>query len=170
MKDTLRIEDQGNNRAFVADTVLLTALRAHAEAHVCQGIETLFCQGGLPEAVFLLREGQVTLTTEAAGRRRVFARQTMPGSIFGLPGVIGDTPYSLTAMADSGTQLEVVSREAFHRLLRERPEMSFHALRILAAEVQAARKILQGPSTKTRRVRRAEVSTTWPEPKAGKLR
>ena len=141
LNETMRIPE--NNQAFVGDWDVITALREYALEHRCRENETLFRQGEIPESLFVLQEGQVTLKSGEADRERIFVRQTLPGSIFGLPGVIGNTPYSLTAVAEAGTQLQVITREAFHRLLITHPEVSFHALRILAAEVQAARRLLQ---------------------------
>jgi CRP-like cAMP-binding protein len=128
--------------AFVADADLMAALEACGQLHCCKSEETLFRQGELPEALYLLQKGQVTLTAHSAEKECVFARQALRGSVFGLPGVISNTPYSLTARARAGSQLRVISRHAFHQMLSLNPEMSFHALRILAAEVQAARRIL----------------------------
>ncbi len=138
--------------AFVASADLIAALQECAQMHRCSSDETLFRQGEMPEALYLLQEGHVTLTARADGAECVFAQQDLRGSIFGLPGVIGNTPYSLTATARAGSQLQVISYQAFHQLLKAHPEMSFYALRILAAEVQAARRILhsgKSPQEKT---------------------
>ncbi len=131
----------------VADAALIAMLSAHAHAHLCSSDETLFRQGQSPDAIYLLDEGQVTLTADTVGQECVFALQSQPGSIFGLPGVLSDAPYSLTAIARSGTRLQVISRSDFHQLLAEHPEISFQALRILASEVQTARRILQSSLT-----------------------
>ncbi len=122
-------------------------LSARAHAHLCSTDETLFRQGQSPEAVYLLDQGQVTLTADTVGQECVFALQSQPGSIFGLPGVLSNAPYSLTAIARSGTRLHILSRGDFHQLLTEHPELSFQALRILAAEVHSARHILQSALT-----------------------
>ena len=131
-----------NTPTFVADADLAAALQQYGHPHRCSGDETLFFQGQKPEALYLLKEGQVTLTAQAAGRERVFARENQRDSIFGLPGVISNTPYSLTARAVAGSQFQIIPPEAFQAMLRANPEMNFHALRILASEVQAARRIL----------------------------
>ena len=133
--------------APVADAALIAMLSARAQAHLCSTDETLFRQGQAPDAVYLLDEGQVTLTADTVGQECVFALQSQPGSIFGLPGVLSNAPYSLTAIARTGTRLHVLSRGDFHQLLVEHPELSFQALRILAAEVQTARHILQSSLT-----------------------
>ena len=132
-----------NTPTLVADTSLVTLLSKHSQPHLCIQDETLFSQGESPDAVYLLEDGQVTLTSDAAGEECVYARQSLPGSIFGLPGVISNAPYSLTATATSGTHLQMIPRETFQHLLSTHPEISFQALRILAAEVQTARRIVQ---------------------------
>ncbi len=62
-----------------------------------------------------------------------------PGSLLGLPALIGNQPYSLTAKALKGAELCFVSREEFSRLMLNEPHLSLCILRVLAAEVRTAR-------------------------------
>lgn len=61
------------------------------------------------------------------------------GSLLGLPGLIGNKPYSLTAVASSGAELSYVAREDFFQLMLNSPTLSVKLLRVLAAEVRSAR-------------------------------
>jgi CRP-like cAMP-binding protein len=68
--------------------------------------------------------------------------QTFAGSLLGLPGLIGDEPYSLTATARKGAELKFVSREDFLVVMSGDPLLSFKVLQVLAAEVRSARQAL----------------------------
>lgn len=116
------------------------ALEARARPFSCANTETLFRQGDAPDKLFILEKGRTSLTVHTNTGDRKFSEQTRPGSVLGLPGVIGNVPYSLTAIADKGSELRVITREEFHALLQSQPSLAFHALRMLAAEIHSARK------------------------------
>jgi CRP-like cAMP-binding protein len=63
----------------------------------------------------------------------------LPGSLLGLPALIGNEPYTLTATADEGAELGFVSREDFNSLMLTEPSLAVRVLRVLAAEVRTAR-------------------------------
>jgi CRP-like cAMP-binding protein len=65
-----------------------------------------------------------------------------PGSILGLPALISDQPYSLTAIAGAGAQVRFVGRSEFFSLMQSNPLLSLKMLKVLAAEVRTARKAL----------------------------
>ena len=62
-----------------------------------------------------------------------------PGSLLGLPALIGNEPYTPTATADAGAELGFVSREDFNSLMLTEPTLAIRVLRVLAAEVRTAR-------------------------------
>jgi CRP-like cAMP-binding protein len=72
----------------------------------------------------------------------VFSLQTTAGSILGLPALIANEPYSLTAVARSGAQLSFVSRENYVSLMQSNPTLPLKVLRVLAAEVHSARNAM----------------------------
>jgi CRP-like cAMP-binding protein len=61
------------------------------------------------------------------------------GSLLGLPGVVGNCPYSLSAAARKGSEVGFVSREEFSKLMLTEPGLAVLILRVLAAEVRTAR-------------------------------
>jgi CRP-like cAMP-binding protein len=75
--------------------------------------------------------GEAVLSTEAA-----------PNSLLGLPGLVGNQSYSLTATARSGAELGFVTRDDFTALMESDPLMGLMVLQVLAAEVRAARQAL----------------------------
>jgi CRP-like cAMP-binding protein len=57
----------------------------------------------------------------------------------GLPGLVGNNPYSLTAEAKKGAEVSFVARDEFSRLMLTEPSLAMMILRVLAAEVRSAR-------------------------------
>ena len=68
--------------------------------------------------------------------------QAPAGSLLGLPGLIGNQPYTLTAVAQAGARLSFVSREKFTGLMQTDAHLALKILEVLAAEVRSARYAL----------------------------
>jgi CRP-like cAMP-binding protein len=128
--------------AFVADPKLIGALKQRATPVDCAEDRLLFKQGDAPEGLYIFCEGEVTLTLMASTGDVVMSLSVAVGSLLGLPGVIGNVPYSLSARAKKGSLVTFVKREDFHQLMLTDPSVSVGILRVLAAEVRTARTAL----------------------------
>ena len=71
--------------------------------------------------IFILHEGVVTLSMMSQDGHSLLAAQARPGSILGLPGVISNQPYTLTATAGPGAQVSFVSRDDLTALMHADP-------------------------------------------------
>jgi CRP-like cAMP-binding protein len=130
--------------AFVADQELIEALKDHATRVECEEDRLLFQQGEAPEGLYIFCGGEVWLTLTSLAGDVVMSLSAAPGSLLGLPGVIGNVPYSLSATAKRGSLVSFVRREEFSRLMLTNPSVSVGVLRVLAAEVRTARAALVG--------------------------
>ncbi|MGO8932922.1 MAG: Crp/Fnr family transcriptional regulator [Terracidiphilus sp.] len=128
--------------AFIADPQLVRALDALSTIVPCESDRPLFRQGEPAVGIFILHEGVVTLSMMSQDGHSLLAAQARPGSILGLPGVISNEPYTLTATAGPGAQVCFVSRDDLTALMHADPAMSIKMLQVLAAEVRSARKAL----------------------------
>jgi CRP-like cAMP-binding protein len=128
--------------AFVADPQLLDALGERALPVVCEQERVLFRQGEPPAMLFILHEGEATLTMHSPRGENLFSVPVSSGSLLGLPGLIGNQPYTLTATAHAGAQVSSVSRDAVMALMRSDPAVSLNVLKVLAAEVRSARQAI----------------------------
>jgi CRP-like cAMP-binding protein len=90
--------------------------------------------------IFILHKGVVTLSMMSQDGHSLLAAQARPGSILGLPGVISNEPYTLSASAGAGSEVRFVSRDDLTALMHSDPAMSIKMLQVLAAEVRSARK------------------------------
>lgn len=128
--------------AFVADPELIEALEARITPVVCDADYVLFRQGEVPTGLYLLQYGSATLSMIGDKGETVSSFETTEGALLGLPGVIGNQPYTLTAIAHNGARLGYVSRDEFTALMKSEPLLALRILRVLAAEVRTAREAL----------------------------
>jgi CRP-like cAMP-binding protein len=68
--------------------------------------------------------------------------QAGPGSLLGLPGVVGNEPHSMTAIVRKGSEVRFVTRNDFEDLFRAEPSLQLKVSLILAAEVHSARQAI----------------------------
>ena len=128
--------------AFVADQELIEALKKHTTPVDCEEDCLLFRQGDPPEALYIFCGGEVTMTLTSSVGDVVMSLSAAPGSLLGLPAVIGNLPYSLSATAKKRAVVSFIKREDFSRLMLSNPSISVGVLRVLAAEVRTARAAL----------------------------
>ncbi|MDR3723249.1 MAG: cyclic nucleotide-binding domain-containing protein [Terracidiphilus sp.] len=126
--------------AFVADSDLIQVLGNRAEPLACQQDRVLFHQGDAPSGLFLLYKGEATITMASETGTSLVASKAGSGSILGLPGLLGNSPYTLTVTAMAGANVGFVSRDRFTELLQSDPQLLLKILRVLAAEVRTARQ------------------------------
>jgi CRP/FNR family transcriptional regulator, cyclic AMP receptor protein len=129
--------------SFVGDPALIRMLDGHAVPTPCTEDGALFRQGDPPVGLYIFHQGIVNLSMMSKNGQSLFAVQALPGSVLGLPALISNQPYSLTATARAGAQVTFVSRDDFTRLMMSSRELSAKILEILAAEVRSARRALR---------------------------
>ena len=128
--------------AFVADRELIEVLETHSTPIVCDEERVLFQQGDAPGGLYILHKGEATLTMHSPNGEMVLCMTTSGNSLLGLPALVGNENYSLTAKAWKGAELSFVSRADFDKLMQTVPHLPLKILHVLAAEVRAARKAL----------------------------
>jgi CRP-like cAMP-binding protein len=125
--------------AFVAAPELLQALEKRSTAISCSGECVLFHQGEIPSGLYIVDKGDTTLTMTSPNGKQVMSFHAPAGSLLGLPGLISNEPYTLTAVARNGARLSFISRDEFTNLMQDNPLLALKMLEVLAAEVRSAR-------------------------------
>ena len=128
--------------AFVADSNLIEALNKKSRQVACGVDQVLFRQGEPPIGVYILRGGEAALIMTSEAGEVVMCLRATAGSLLGLPAIIGNEPYTLTAKARKGSDVSFLSRDDFEELMRAEPSLTLTVLKVLATEVRAARKAL----------------------------
>lgn len=109
--------------------------------------EILFRQGENPHSVYLIQRGEALLTMRVQGVTALRVRAGA-GSLLGLPAVVGQKPYTLTAQALGKLEAYWLNPDQFAELLREESKLSMAVLRILASEIRSARQAVAGLADK----------------------
>jgi len=130
--------------AFVANGRLIEALEQRSQPVVRTDDCVLFRQGEMPRGIYILRSGEATLTMMSSTGEVLLQLRAAPGSLLGLPGVIGQEPYTLTAKVKRGSVVSFVSKNDFDELIRAEPSLSLGVCQVLAAEVRSARQAISG--------------------------
>jgi CRP-like cAMP-binding protein len=125
--------------AFQADAGLLLALEKHASMLSCNEDLVLFHQGESPKGLHILKEGKATISMDSDDGRSLFSCEAVAGSLLGLPGLIGNQPYSLSAVAHKGARVGFIARDDFQALMQSDSCLMVKVLQVLAAEVRSAR-------------------------------
>ena len=133
-----------DSSAFVAEPDLLRALRQHAFPVDCRVDRELFRQGDDPTGLFILDNGEAAMFLEDADGSPVVMVPMVPGALLGLPALIGDKPYSMTAVAKAGAKVGFIVRDAFSALMLSDPLLAMMILRVMAAELHSARIAIAG--------------------------
>ncbi len=128
--------------AFLADPELICALAMRATPVPCDADTILFKQDDPPVGVYIIHQGQVSLSMKSPEGRSILSVQALPGSVIGLPGVISNEPYSLTVAARAGAHVSFINSADFFQLMHSDPRLSIKMLQVLAAEVRTARRAL----------------------------
>jgi CRP-like cAMP-binding protein len=128
--------------AFLASPELVEVLGELATPVDCRQQRQLFHQGETPAGLYILIDGSAEMSLATEDGAKILTSKVQPGSLLGLPGLIGNQPYSLTATADPGAKVSFITRTDFEALMRTDPQISFRILQILAAEVRTARQAI----------------------------
>ena len=131
-----------DTNAFIAAPDLIEALEMRSTPICCDTDRILFAQGDLPQGLYILDKGDTTLTMTTPDGEPIVSVEAHAGSLLGLPGLIGNEPYSLGATARSGAQLSYIPRAEFTSLMQTEPLLALKILQVLAAEVRSARYAL----------------------------
>jgi len=133
-----------NQDCFAADGRFFQALVKRSKECPYGDFHTLFKQGEFPKGLHVIRDGEASLMMLSRSERIIASFRAGPGSVLGLPAVVGLVPYTLSAIVRKGSSVGFVELEVFNDLLREDPSLYPSVLSLLASEVRAARSSLVG--------------------------
>src|SRR5579859_5215646 len=110
---------------------LIEAFEKNAVRVVCSDAQTLFNVGEPGNGIYFVEAGCIRLLLPLTPKDGMgFSAQA--GSFVGLPAAFSNEPYSMSAVAQGGAKLLVMSREKFCDLIASSPALSLDLLRILA--------------------------------------
>jgi CRP/FNR family transcriptional regulator len=117
----------------------MQALDKRSQPVSCDQGRILFTQGEAPKGLYIIRSGEAALVMQSPSGEIIFSLRAPAGSLLGLPAVIGNEPYSLSAMVRKDSDVRFVSRNDYLELIKTEPSLYPSVLKVLAAELRAAR-------------------------------
>jgi len=101
----------------------LRKLASDNEERTYAAHEPIIRQGEPGESMFIITEGRVKVTVQAAGSKPVHIRDLTMGDYFGEMSLMTGEPRSATVTAEAETRVLEVSRPAFRAILEEQPDL-----------------------------------------------
>ncbi|HLJ05617.1 MAG TPA: cyclic nucleotide-binding domain-containing protein, partial [Acetobacteraceae bacterium] len=116
------------------DGDVLERVAANGEIAEVHSGDVLFRQGSLPESLYVLLEGQVSLTGTTADASSTVIDILGPCSSFVLASVLADEPYLTNAEAISPARLVRIAAGPMRDVVAERPNTAMAMIRAMSAE------------------------------------
>lgn len=117
------------------DMPLLEQVAAGGDLRGAPSGEVLFRQGGLPEWLYVLLEGRVSLTGTAADASSTVIDIVEPRSSFVLANVLADEPYLMGAETVSSASLLRIPAAPMREVVATRPLAAMAMMRAMSAEL-----------------------------------
>jgi CRP-like cAMP-binding protein len=125
------------------DPVHLQVLAFAAERkHFAPG-EKLITEGESGDSAYLVLSGRVEVRSSAVPHGEL-AGEAEPGALLGEVAMIGQVPYSITAIAASEVAAARIDRPLFLRVAEAYPEFGVTVFRAMARKLEASLKDLNG--------------------------
>ena len=121
----------------------LGALRKFGERKTWPAGATLFRQGGQPEALFVIEQGEVELVYETKHERLIVQIVRAGSSVGDLP-VLLETPYLYTALTRTETTTLGFNLDTVRTLLEIDPQICFRWLRLFSRRLERGYRRLVG--------------------------
>jgi CRP-like cAMP-binding protein len=96
----------------------------------------IFSQSDPGDALFGVATGRVRISASTAGGREVFLNIMEPGDTFGEIALLDGRARTASAVATAPSELLIIKREQFLRLLGNEPLLTDHLLRLLCARLR----------------------------------
>jgi len=101
------------------------------ELQTCPAGTMVFTPEDSTERLYILKQGRVDLFLVTASGKRLVTRQILPGSVFGIMGLLGQTMQGSFAEATEDSSICVITREDVLALLKHWPGLALRLLKIV---------------------------------------
>ena len=117
------------------ESALLTLARASRFVHVKKG-EALFFQSDPSDLAYIVRRGTVSIVLNSPDGREMMINEMRKGDLFGELGILTSRDRSTSAIARSDSEILVIPRTAFLRIVDDEPELTRRMLELTVTRLQ----------------------------------
>jgi len=103
--------------------------------HIDKG-EMIFCQSDPSDAAYVVRTGNISIVLLSPDGREMIINEMRSGDVFGELGILTKKPRSTSAIAQSRSQILVIPKQAFLKVMDEEPYLARFILEITANRLQ----------------------------------
>jgi CRP/FNR family transcriptional regulator, cyclic AMP receptor protein len=96
----------------------------------------LFFQSDPSEFAYLVRHGNISIVLSSPDGRDMVINEMRPGELFGELGILTKQPRSTSAIARADSDVLVISRDAFLRVVDSEPQLARRILEVTAQRLQ----------------------------------
>ena len=120
----------------------LTDLRAEAQTRSYARNDVLFHEGDSSSELFVVERGRIAIAQQSGDGRESVVAVLDAGGLFGELGLFDDVPRSADARALLDSRVVVLGYEPVRALLRDRPQLLWVIVRMLALRLRATDEAL----------------------------
>jgi CRP/FNR family transcriptional regulator, cyclic AMP receptor protein len=139
------------------------------ELQTCPVGTILFTPEDPCEVLYILREGRVELYRLTASGKRLVTRQILPGSVFGVMGLLGQTMQGNFAETIEDSSICTITREDVLTLLKRRPDIALRMLEIVGSRLRLIEERFLEAVYSSVDVRLAHFLLTYTDSASGEL-
>ena len=129
------------------DPDLLVGVGRRSVSFADRGV--VFVKGDQGEVAYLVKTGSVEI--RASGRAMELV---CPGGLFGEMALIDSEPRSASAVALGTTELIVLDRPTFERIIREVPDFAFSVMKLMSRRLRSTNLAASTSTVAARRIQR----------------
>ncbi len=131
----------GSVRSFskLSESSLLLLARSGRFQYLAKG-EILFFQSDPSESAYIVRNGKISIVLINSDGREMVINEMHTGDMFGELGILTKKPRSTSAVARSNSELFVVPRHVFLRMVEDEPSLARLILEMTANRLQMSGK------------------------------
>jgi len=122
--------------------------------------QTVFWLGDKGESFFLVQSGEVAVTVPNEKGEHVTLNTLGAGGFFGEISLLDGGPRTATVRATEPTEMLVLSRNAFHDFLRDRPDLAIEVLTVMGQRQRASTEQLRAMKNPNEVFERGRI-TLW---------
>lgn len=119
------------------------ALFATMQEKECSAQETIVWLGDTGDSFYLISSGRVAVTIPNESGQHVILNTLEQGGFFGEISLIDGGPRTATVRAIEPSKLLVLSREAFHSFVRQRPDVAIEILTVMGQRLRTSTEQLR---------------------------
>jgi CRP-like cAMP-binding protein len=105
--------------------------------------EVIFYQGDPGDSFYVLLSGQVKVSVSSPEGQEAILVMLDAGESFGELALLDEQPRSATIEATRPTEVLVMRKDEFHRLIHQHPDMAIHLLRVMTKRLRDTDQLVQ---------------------------